>query len=216
VAKLSPLDVSARYLAHIRAAWDAQFPDAPIANQDVLITVPASFDPAARELTVRAAADAGLGQVTVLEEPQAALYAWIDANGERWREAVRIGDAILVCDVGGGTSDFSLIAVREESGALQLERVAVGDHILLGGDNMDLALAYRVRERLAGQGTALDAWQLRGLVASCREAKERLLGDGVRAARWAIGRKASAARVCKSSACPTPATPPSPATSPRS
>ena len=178
VTKLSPLEVSARYLAHLRAAWDERFPDAPMAAQDVLITVPASFDPGARELTVRAATDAGLGQVTVLEEPQAALYAWIDANGERWREAVRVGDVILVCDVGGGTSDFSLIAVREDAGTLQLERIAVGDHILLGGDNMDLALAYRVRERLAAQGTALDAWQLRGLVASCRDAKERLLSAG--------------------------------------
>ena len=178
VAKLSPVEVSARYLAHIKAAWDKQFPAAPLHEQEVLLTVPASFDPGARELTVRAAAAAGLPQVTLLEEPQAALYAWIDANGERWRDAVSVGDVLLVCDVGGGTSDFSLIAVRDEGGALGLERVAVGDHILLGGDNMDLALAYHVRDRLAQQGTALDAWQLRGLVASCRGAKEQLLGDG--------------------------------------
>jgi hypothetical protein len=177
VRKLSPVDVSARYLAHIRGAWDARFADAPLAEQDVLITVPASFDPGARELTVRAAAQAGLAQVTLLEEPQAALYAWIDAHGERWRDALALGDVILVCDVGGGTSDFSLIAVREDAGTLALERIAVGDHILLGGDNMDLALAYRLREQLAQQGTALDAWQLRGLVASCREVKERLLGE---------------------------------------
>jgi molecular chaperone DnaK (HSP70) len=178
VPKLSPVDVSARYLAHIRSAWDAQFPRAPLAEQDVLITVPASFDPGARELTVQAAAAAGLPQVTLLEEPQAALYAWIDASGARWREALSVGDTILVCDIGGGTSDFSLIAVRESSGALELERIAVGDHILLGGDNMDLALAYHLRDRLAQQGTALDAWQLRGLTASCRDAKERLLGEG--------------------------------------
>ena len=177
VDKLSPVDVSARYLGHIRGAWDAEFPDAPLAKQDVLITVPASFDPVARELTVRAAGEAGLSQVTLLEEPQAALYAWIDANGNRWRDALAVGDVILVCDVGGGTSDFSLIAAREADGTLALERIAVGDHILLGGDNMDLALAYHLRERLAQQGTALDAWQLRGLVASCREAKERLLGE---------------------------------------
>lgn len=177
VRKLSPVDVAARYLGHIRAAWDAQLPSAPLAKQEVLITVPASFDPAARELTVRAAAEAHLPQVSVLEEPQAALYAWIDANGEHWRDAVGVGDVILVCDVGGGTSDFSLIDVRDEGGTLALERIAVGDHILLGGDNMDLALAYHLRERLAQQGTALDAWQLRALVASCREAKERLLSE---------------------------------------
>ncbi len=178
VRKLSPVEVSARYLAHITGAWEARMPTAPLAEQDVLITVPASFDPAARELTVRAAATAGLPQVTVLEEPQAALYAWIDANAAGWREAVAVGDVILVCDVGGGTSDFSLIAVRDAGGALALERIAVGDHILLGGDNMDLALAYHLRERLAQQDTTLDAWQLRGLVASCREAKERLLDEG--------------------------------------
>ncbi|MGH7787553.1 MAG: Hsp70 family protein, partial [Candidatus Binatia bacterium] len=178
VPKLSPVAASSRYLAHIRGAWDAAFPDAPLAEQDVLITLPASFDPAARELTVQAAADAGLPRVSVLEEPQAALYAWIDANGDAWRQAVQVGDSILVCDVGGGTTDLSLIAVHDEGGTLQLERVAVGDHILLGGDNMDLALAYRLRERLAESGTALDAWQLRGLVASCRDAKERLLVDG--------------------------------------
>src|SRR5215470_13801522 len=177
VGKLSPVDVSARYLGHVRGAWDAAFPDAPLAKQDVLITVPASFDPVARELTVRAAGEAGLSQVTLLEEPQAALYAWIDANGNRWRDALAVGDVILVCDVGGGTSDFSLIAARDDGGTLALERVAVGDHILLGGDNMDLALAYHLRERLAQEGTALDAWQLRGVVASCREAKERLLGE---------------------------------------
>jgi molecular chaperone DnaK (HSP70) len=178
VRKLSPVDASARYLAHIRSAWDAQFAPAPLAQQEVLIAVPASFDPAARELTVRAAAAAGLPQVTVIEEPQAALYAWIDANGPGWREALRVGDVILVCDVGGGTSDFSLIAAREADGALELERIAVGDHILLGGDNMDLALAYQIRERLAQQGTALDVWQFRALVASCRGVKERLLAEG--------------------------------------
>lgn len=178
VEKLSPVEVSARYLAHIAAAWNARFPDAPIAEQDVLVTVPASFDPAARDLTVRAAVQAGLDNVTLLEEPQAALYAWIAASGDAWREAVAVGDVILVCDIGGGTSDFSLIAVREQDGSLGLERVAVGDHILLGGDNMDLTLAYHLRERLAGQGTALDPWQLRALVASCRDAKEALLAVG--------------------------------------
>ncbi|MGD9763697.1 MAG: Hsp70 family protein [Candidatus Binatia bacterium] len=177
VPQLTPVEASARYLAHIAAAWNAAFPADPIAEQDVLLTVPASFDPAARELTVQAAAEAGLPPVTLLEEPQAALYAWIDASADAWREQLRPGESLLVCDVGGGTSDFSLIAARDEAGQLGLERIAVGDHILLGGDNMDLALAYRTRERLAASGTALDAWQLRGLVASCRSAKERLLAD---------------------------------------
>jgi len=176
VAKLSPVAVSTAYLSHIRNAWNAAFPDAPLERQEVLLTVPASFDAVARELTVRAAHEAGLSHLTLLEEPQAAFYAWIDANGDRWREAVHVGDLVLVCDVGGGTTDFTLIAVRQEQGSLVLDRVAVGDHILLGGDNMDLALAYAVRTRLADAKTQLDPWQFRGLTMSCREAKERLLG----------------------------------------
>jgi len=178
VAKLSPVAASTAYLFHIRSAWNAAFPDAALEQQEVLLTVPASFDAVARELTVRAAHDAGLPHLTLLEEPQAAFYAWIDANGDRWREAVHLGDLVLVCDVGGGTTDFTLIAVRQEHGSLALDRVAVGDHILLGGDNMDLALAYAVRSRLADAKTQLDPWQFRGLTLSCRDAKERLLsGD---------------------------------------
>jgi molecular chaperone DnaK (HSP70) len=177
VRKLSPVDASSQYLSHICHAWNAAFPDAPLQEQEVLLTVPASFDAVARDLTVRAANAAGLGEVTILEEPQAAFYAWIDANGNQWREAVRVGDVVLVCDIGGGTTDFTLIAVREEHGELVLERVAVGDHILLGGDNMDLALAYRLRERLAEEKTQLDQWQFRSLSLSCREAKERLLSS---------------------------------------
>lgn len=177
VRKLSPVEVSHAYLSHIRHAWDTAFRDAPLADQDVLLTVPASFDAVARDLTMRAARDAGLPHVTIIEEPQAAFYAWIDASGSAWRESVRVGDVALVCDIGGGTTDFSLIAVREEHGALTLDRVAVGDHILLGGDNMDLTLAYRARERLAAAGTQLDQWQFRSLTLSCREAKERLLND---------------------------------------
>ena len=177
VPKLSPVDASAQYLAHLRHAWNAAFRNAPLERQDVFLTVPASFDAVARDLTVRAAHDAGLPPVTVLEEPQAAFYAWIDALGEGWRQAVSVGDVVLVCDIGGGTTDFSLIAVREEQGELVLDRIAVGDHILLGGDNMDLALAYSVRDRLAQEGTQLDSWQFRGLMLSCREAKEHLLSS---------------------------------------
>ena len=178
VARVSPLDASIRYLEHLRHAWDHAHPEAPFAEQDVTVTIPASFDPAARELTVEAAKAAGCSSLTLLEEPQAALYSWIQASGASWRKQVRPGDIILVVDVGGGTSDFSLIAVLERDGKLELHRVAVGDHILLGGDNMDLALAHIVARKLAAAGTALDAWQLRALTYACRNAKERLLGNG--------------------------------------
>ena len=178
VPKLSPVAASAHYLQHLRQAWDARFAagNAGLAlkNQDVLITVPASFDEEARELTLRAAADAGLPRVTLLEEPQAACYAWIDSAGELWRRKLRVGDLLLVCDIGGGTTDFSLILVGEHDGDLALERVAIGDHILLGGDNMDLALARIVQQRLEGEGHRIDTWQLQTLWHQCRVAKEAL------------------------------------------
>ncbi|HRZ53155.1 MAG TPA: Hsp70 family protein, partial [Candidatus Contendobacter sp.] len=177
VARVSPLQASMRYLEHLRAAWDHQHPDAPLAEQEVVLTVPASFDPAARELTAEAAAAAGLSHLVLLEEPQAALYHWILAARGEWRKQVRVGDIILVIDLGGGTADFSLIAVTERDGSLELVRVAVGDHILLGGDNMDLALAHAVRAKLAVQGTQIDPWQLQALTHGCRNAKETLLGD---------------------------------------
>ena len=142
VRRVSPLQASIRYLEHLRAAWDQQYPDTPLAGQEVILTVPASFDPAARELTAEAAAAVGLSHLVLLEEPQAALYHWILAAQGEWRKQVQVGDIILVIDLGGGTADFSLIAVTERDGSLELERVAVGDHILLGGDNMDLALAH--------------------------------------------------------------------------
>ncbi len=182
VPRLSPVEASAAYLAHLRAAWDASMP-APLARQEVYLTVPASFDAAARELTARAAEAAGLANLHLIEEPQAAFYAWLSATRGGWRQEVRVGDVILVCDVGGGTTDLSLVAVGEEQGDLVLERKAVGDHILLGGDNMDLALAHAVRTRLASEKTTLDDWQLRGLVHACRDAKEKLLADGARRER---------------------------------
>ncbi len=182
VPRVSPLQATARYLGHLRAAWDHAHPEAPLDEQDVVLTVPASFDPVARELTLEAAALAGFDEPPrLLEEPQAALYAWVAQRGATWRSEVGVGDVILVVDIGGGTTDFSLIAVREEEGVLQLERVAVGDHILLGGDNMDLALAYTVRARMEAEGTALDDWQLRALTHGCRAAKEALLGDSAAA-----------------------------------
>ena len=177
VARVSPVEASQRYLAHLRAAWDRQFADALLASQEVVLTVPASFDAAARDLTLAAAQQAGLANVTLLEEPQAAFYAWTEQMGERFRKHVRPGDVILVVDVGGGTSDFSLIAVTERSGEVELTRVAVGDHILLGGDNMDLALAYAVNQRLTAEGKKLDAWQFNALTFACRQAKETMFAD---------------------------------------
>ena len=177
VARISPLEASTRYLAHLRDAWNHSHPDAPLDQQALTVTIPASFDPAARELTAEAAQAAGYTGVTLLEEPQAALYSWIVQSGGGWRKQVKVGDVILVVDVGGGTSDFSLIAVVEQDGNLQLHRVAVGEHILLGGDNMDLALAHGVARQLASEGTALDPWQMRALTYACRLAKERLLTD---------------------------------------
>jgi len=175
VSKLSPVEVSSRYLAYIRTAWDAQHgKDHGLAAQDVLLTVPASFDEEARELTRRAAEQAGLERVTLLEEPQAAFYAWLDSKGDGWRKRIRVGDLVLVCDVGGGTTDFSLISVSEEQGDLVLKRVAVGDHILLGGDNMDLALARLVQQKLEAEGQRIDTYQLQGLWHQCRAAKEYL------------------------------------------
>ncbi len=183
--RVSPVAATAAYLGHLRDAWNAAHAGekgARLEAQDVYLTVPASFDAAARELTVQAAHEAGIDHVTLLEEPQAACYAWIDASGEGWRNTLRAGDLVLVCDVGGGTSDFSLIAAEEDAGTLALRRVAVGDHILLGGDNMDLTLAYHLRTALAASGTTLDVWQTRALVHACRGAKETLLAAGAPAA----------------------------------
>ncbi len=173
VTKISPFQASVAYLQHLSDAWHNLHPNAPLAEQDLVITVPASFDPAARELTVEAARAVGLQQAILLEEPQAALYSWIEKNRE-WRKQARCGDIILVVDVGGGTTDLSLIAVTEQQGNLELTRVAVGDHILLGGDNMDLALAYTVKAKLEQDGKRLEPWQIQALTHSCRDAKEKI------------------------------------------
>lgn len=177
VARVSPLTASTRYLEHLRWAWEQAHPEAPFVQQDITVTIPASFDPAARELTAEACKAAGFHNLTLLEEPQAALYSWIQASDGQWRKQVRHGDIILVVDVGGGTTDLSLIAVLERDGNLALQRIAVGEHILLGGDNMDLALAYGVARKLAQEGKPLDAWQTRALAHGCRAAKEQLLAD---------------------------------------
>ena len=176
VEKLSPVQVSREYLEHMRHAWDSKFPDTPFEQQQVLVTVPASFDAVARELTLEAAEQAGYKNVLLLEEPQAAFYAWIQRHPD-WRRRVTVGDLILVIDIGGGTTDFTLIAVTEEKGELQLERAAVGEHLLLGGDNIDLALARFIEQQLSAKGAKLDALQLYALWQQCRIAKEKLLEE---------------------------------------
>ncbi len=176
--KISPFAASRRYLLHLRRALEHLLAErgepGGIEGCEAVLTVPASFDEVARELTFEAAAEAGWKEVSLLEEQQAAFYHWLAFAGERWRESVRPGDVVLVCDVGGGTADFSLVAVGEEGGNLVLERVSVGDHILLGGDNMDLALAYTVRAELDARGQKLDARQFLFLLHACKAAKERL------------------------------------------
>ncbi len=178
VSKISPVTASQRYLEHLASAWDAAFPDSPLAEQHVVLTVPASFDAVARELTREAALAAGLPpELVLIEEPQAAVYAWLVAVGERWRKVLKVEDRLLVCDVGGGTTDFTLIRVAEEQGELSLVRAAVGDHLLVGGDNMDLALAHFVAGKFAKEGVKLNPWQSVSLWHSCRAAKETLLAE---------------------------------------
>jgi molecular chaperone DnaK (HSP70) len=177
VQKVSPVEASRQYLLHLRSAWEQAHPEAKLAEQNVLLTVPASFDAAARELTQRAAHSAGFANVTIIEEPQAAFYAWIERN-QNWREQVEPGNLILVVDIGGGTTDLTLIAVTEQNGELRLERVAVGEHLLLGGDNMDLAVSRHAEQQFSERGTKLDAIQFHALWQQCRTAKEVLLSNG--------------------------------------
>lgn len=177
IAQISPFDATVHYLAYLRNAWNGVHPYDPLDRQEVTVTVPASFDPAARELTAEAARAVGIEHLVLLEEPQAALYSWVNDSRGDWRNQVRVGDVILVVDLGGGTTDLSLIAVTENAGTLELNRIAVGEHILLGGDNMDLALAYVLKNKLAQSGVELDRWQLQALTHGCRHAKEALLAD---------------------------------------
>lgn len=180
-SRVSPVEASRRYLAHLAAAWNDAFPDAPICEQQVVLTVPASFDESARELTREAAVGAGFNPETLifLEEPSAATYAWLAQKGNAWRKELTVGDVALVCDVGGGTTDLSLIRVEEEGGDLVLNRLAVGNRLLLGGDNVDLALAHRAAALFAEKGTKLNPWQAGSLWRQCRDAKETLLSGSV-------------------------------------
>ncbi|HAS6044428.1 TPA: Hsp70 family protein [Vibrio vulnificus] len=177
IEKVSPLRATELYLEHLKQAWDHTQPNHPLSEQDVTITVPASFDPAARDLTAEAARNVGFVHLTLLEEPQAALYNWIDNSNDKWRDEVTVGDIVLVVDIGGGTTDLSLVEVTEEEGNLTLKRIAVGEHILLGGDNMDLALAYSLKMKLAQEGKELQPWQVQAMTHACRDAKEALLND---------------------------------------
>jgi molecular chaperone DnaK (HSP70) len=179
--KLSAFECSRRYLEHMRESFlhtlRARGQEARIADGQVVLTVPASFDDVARNLTAEAADAAGLGKVILLEEPLAAFYAWTAKAAKDWRSQVRPGDIVLVCDVGGGTADFSLIAVSENDGALGLDRISVGEHILLGGDNMDLALAYTLRAALEAEGKTISDQQFLSLVHSACKAKVAMLED---------------------------------------
>jgi len=179
VTAISPVEAAFRLLDHLSEAWsNGPGGGARLGDQEVVLTVPASFDAAARECTVEAALAAGLEQLTLLEEPQAAFYAWLDQRGDAWRSELAVGDLVLVVDVGGGTSDFAAILLTEQEGSLEPRRVAVGQHLLLGGDNMDLALAHLVRQKLESQGSSIDAWQLLALTHAARDAKEALLSSG--------------------------------------
>ncbi len=191
VPKLSPVAASTRVLEHVRRDWDAQFPNNKLADQQIILTVPASFDPIARQLTVEAAADAGL-TVRLLEEPQAAFYDYLDQSGTQALEQMLAsctekGLRLLVCDVGGGTTDLTLLRVERNVSELFIDRIAVGKHLLLGGDNMDLALAH-LAESLLAPDQRFDAQELVKWVLVCREAKEQLLReDAPSEAKVAVG-----------------------------
>ena len=191
VDRLSPVEASARFLSHVREAWDAAHRSHLLNEQDIVITLPASFDEVARELTVEAAAAAGLPNIVLIEEPQAAFYAWVYKHHQDWPDLVSPGDTILVCDIGGGTSDFTLIQVRQQSeeaeveangeqaastNRVQFHRIAVGDHLILGGDNLDMALAHHVEAKLTDNGK-LTPTQWDVLIRSCRRVKETLLSE---------------------------------------
>ncbi len=174
---ISPLHSTAEILRHLKESWDHTHVSDPFEKQQILVTVPASFDPSARQLVQEAAEIAGYPEPILLEEPQAAFYAWLERHQDDWRKILKVGDCVLVVDIGGGTTDFSLIEVAQEDGDLILNRLAVGSHLLLGGDNIDLTLAYFVREKLEQKGTSIDDWQFKALTHACRKAKEQLLGE---------------------------------------
>jgi len=179
VSQVTPVEATTRYLRHLREAWNARKaagPDEHFEEQLLVLTVPASFDEVARELTVEAAEAAGLPDVILLEEPLAAFYDWL-ASHEAGRDRLEDGDLILVCDVGGGTTDFSIVGVREDDDGLRFDRLAVGDHLMLGGDNTDNTLGRSMEAEMVGETGALDTQRWHQLVHQCRRAKEQLLAD---------------------------------------
>ncbi|MDY0132753.1 MAG: Hsp70 family protein [Desulforegulaceae bacterium] len=178
--KFSPVRAQTEILNHIKNAWDYKFSDeeeSSFVEQNITITIPASFDAVARELTLKASRECGIKNLTLMEEPQAAFYSWLLLNEETWRKKVKKDESVLVCDIGGGTSDFTLIKIFETDGNLELERTAVGNHLLVGGDNMDLSISYLLNSKIVSSGKKLDKWQLRSLVNKAREAKEELFSD---------------------------------------
>ncbi|MGR8929206.1 MAG: Hsp70 family protein [Gammaproteobacteria bacterium] len=177
VFKVSPLEASASYLRHVRTVWEQRFPKAPLPQQDLVITVPASFDESARSLTLEAAKMAGLNDVRLLEEPQAVCYDWLRRHAGSIKESLAGSRLLLVCDVGGGTTDLTLIKIEYGDGEPKLTRIGVGDHLMLGGDNIDLALAHLAESRLRVGEKKLSTADLSQLLEQCRIAKECLLAD---------------------------------------
>jgi len=177
IEPFSPLQATIYYLEHIKQAWDYTFPENPLSRQQITLTIPASFDPSSRELTAEAARLCDYENLTLLEEPQAAFYSWLEQMGDDWKEYVNVGDVILVIDVGGGTTDFSLIMIADNGGDIEIKRIAVGHHILIGGDNMDLMLAHIINARFAQTGQQLEPWQIQALTHSARQGKEKLLAN---------------------------------------
>ena len=179
VPKISPVATTAAYLKHIRLAWNAAWgpeENLHLENQLVVLTVPASFDEIARELTLEAAKTAGINTAVLLEEPLAAFYSWLMLHEKSWRKFVQPGELILICDVGGGTTDFTLILLKDVDGSPRFERIAVGDHLILGGDNIDLALARQVESQLTGKRRSMSTDSWKALCHQCRQAKETILG----------------------------------------
>jgi hypothetical protein len=177
IEAFSPLQATIYYLEHLKSAWDNLFPENPLSQQEITLTIPASFDPSARELTAEAARLSDINNLTLLEEPQAAFYNWIQKMGDDWKEYIAVGDVVLVVDVGGGTTDLSLITINDNKGDLEINRVAVGEHILVGGDNMDLMLAHIINARFIQKEKPLEPWQIQALTHSTRVAKEKLLSN---------------------------------------
>ena len=173
--KLSPEDSLSAYLTHLKNVWDLEHPEEPFNKQKICITVPASFDPKAQEQVLSASKKSNYPNVFLLEEPQAAFYAWLHENETSWRDLLQVDDSVLVIDIGGGTTDFTLITVNETDGNLSLSREAVGEHLLLGGDNMDLALATLAKHKMTQEGHKIDHWQFQNLVYACKDAKEKFL-----------------------------------------